>query len=260
MEGNENNGADTSEAESAPGSKIRSGTAYPYFGLNRMFEIIKAIQRAGGNNASTEDVLRELGIGKTDRLWAYGIPAAILFGLVERAGRGDIARLSLTPLGMRLALPGLPDEERATKAAVFRTPELYAKLLEKFANHPVPAKESLKNILQRDFKIVESMAGYAAEAFLESLKSAELVTPAGTIMLGDGVARLEDKTDEKKSDAPPAVAAGMQNVSVPDNFIVYTCKIGKGRIIKVPLPPDFTQLDVERLYAFLKTQVDDEAT
>ncbi|HEY3806083.1 MAG TPA: hypothetical protein VGL61_25950 [Kofleriaceae bacterium] len=228
-----------------------------------MVEIIKAVQRAGGNDASAEDVLRELNVGKTDRLWAYGIPAAILFGLVERNGRGDHARLSLTPLGMRLALPGLQDEERATKAAVFRTPELYAKLLEKFANHPVPSKESLKNILQRDFKIVESMAGFAADAFLESLKTAELVTPAGTVIGGDAAGAADEKPDAKKTDSEmkdPPPPPGMQNVAVPNDFIVYTCKIGKGRIIKVPLPPDFTQVDVDRLHAFLKTQVDDDVT
>jgi len=247
------------EIEPATGSKLRSGTAYPYYGLARMIDIIKAIQRAGGSDASAEDVLRELGITKTDRLWAYGIPAAILFGLVQRGGRGGAARLSLTPLGLRLALPGLPDEERATKAAVFRTPELYAKLLEKFANHPVPAKESLKNILQRDFKIVESMSGYAADAFLESLKTADLITPAGTIINGDGVARAEEKKDEVKPDpaAPPPPKDGVQYITVPSNFIVYRCKIAKGRILEIPLPPEFTQAEVDRLYAFLKTQVDD---
>ncbi|MBK7539697.1 MAG: hypothetical protein IPI49_30975 [Myxococcales bacterium] len=260
MENIDNNGQDEDEVEPSSGGKVRSGTPYPYFGLARMIDIIKAIQRAGGSDASADDVLQELAVTKTDRLWAYGIPAAILFGLVHRDGRGGAARLSLTPLGMRLALPGLPDEERATKAAVFRTPELYSKLLEKFANHPVPEKQSLKNILQRDFKIVESMAGYAADAFLESLKTADLITPAGTIMNGDGGVRVEEKKEEFKSDpmTPPPPKDGVQYIAVPSNFIVYRCKIAKGRILEIPLPPEFTKTEVERLYAFLLTQVDEE--
>lgn len=216
-----------------------------------------AVRRAGGNEAApAADVLRELSVSKTDRTWAYGIPAAMLFGLIERVGRGDDARIKLTPLGLRIALPGTSEEEKATKVAAFKTPELYAKLLEKFAGHPVPGKEVLKNILQRDFKIVESMAGNAAEAFLDSLKAADLVTPLGTISAGDGPPPQDEKPELLPP--PPSDAARKgQTILVPADFIVYKCKIGKGRIIEIPLPPEFTKSDVQRLHAFLLTQVDD---
>ncbi len=249
------------ETESKPNGagKIRSETPYPYYGLTKVIEIVQAVRRAGGNDAApATDVLREMKIAKTtDRLWAYGIPAAIYFGLIERIGRGDDARVKLTPLGLRIALPGTPDEERATKVAVLKAPELYSKLLEQFAGHPVPSKEVLRNILQRDFKIVESMAGNAADAFLDSLKVADLITPTGSIAALDGSAppATADKPDKPAPEdvAPP----GMQTVLVPADFIIYRCKIGKGRVIEIPLPPEFTQTDVKRLYAFLQTQVDD---
>lgn len=248
---------------SATGGKVRSGTQYPYYGLPKVTDIVKAVQRAvrvGTDDASTDDVQRELGITtKTDRLWAYGIPAAILFGLIKRNGRGDGARIGLTPLGLRLALPGTADEERATKAAAFKTPELYAKLLEHFANRTVPTKEVLKNILQRDFKIVESMAGNAAEAFLDSLKTAELITPAGTVAAGDGAPPIEDKKETKPpSDAEPSPEPGFKWIKVPSDFIVYPCKIAKGRVIEIPLPREITKAEVARIHAFLMTQIDDE--
>lgn len=240
------------------GAKARSETPYPYYGLTRVTDIVKAVQRVAGNGAAAAgDLQSELNVTKTDRMWAYGIPAAILFGVIERIGRGDDAQIKLTDLGKRLALPGPPDEERATKANVFKQPDLYARLLEQFAGNPVPTKDVLKNILQREFKILESMAGNAADAFLDSLKVADLVTTAGTISVGGTPA--DDMTPPGNDPPPPpATPPGMKNVSVPDDFIVYRAKIGNGRIIDIPLPPKFTKADADRLYAFLQTQVDDD--
>lgn len=48
------------------------------------------------------------------------------------------------------------------------------------------------------------------------------------------------------------------SVTVPSDYIVYRCKIRKGVVIELPLPPDLIKSDVERIYAFLKTQVDDD--
>jgi len=255
---------DGQDTESSPsGGKVRSGTQYPYYGLAKVTEIAKAVQKAmrvGGDDASTDDIQRELGItAKTDRVWAYGIPAAILFGLIKRKGRGDDARIGLTSLGSRIALPGAADEERATKAAAFKTPDLYSKLLEHFAGQTVPTKEVLRNILIRDFKIVESMATYAAEAFLDSLKTAELITSAGTVAGGNGAPVIEIKKEFKPVvDADPAPESGFQWVKVPAEFIIYRCKIAKGRVIEIPLPKEITKAEVDRIHAFLVTQIDDE--
>lgn len=133
----------------------------------------------------------------------------------------------------------------------------------KFAGHPVPSKEGLKNILHRDFKIVESMAPNAAEAFIESIKAADLVTPDNVILASDGSGAPKDEKQKAPSAAPTAKAPaveheGMQPVFVPADFVIYKCKISKGRVIDVPLPRDFTQADRARLNAFLETQVDDD--
>jgi hypothetical protein len=238
------------------GKKERSGTSYPYFGLSKAIEIVEAIRKAGGNEASNTDVQGELGVAKTtDRLWAYGIPAAIQFGLIERVGRGTDGRLKLTDLAIGLALPGSEMERKTAKIAAFKRPEIYSKLLAKFAGHPVPSKDGLKNIMVREFKILESMAPIAADAFLDSLAAAELVTSANTI------APAVDGTPSEKPSAPPLpsskIPEGMKSIEVPREFIIYKCKISKSRVIELPLPPEFTKADADRLHKFLLTQVDD---
>src|SRR2546425_8196090 len=88
--------------EAVGSERVRSETKYPYYGLSKMIEFIGAVRRAGGSEAADADVLRELGLNaKTDRLWAYGIPAATYFGLIERTGRGDDGRIKLTDLANR---------------------------------------------------------------------------------------------------------------------------------------------------------------
>jgi len=119
---NEAGPAANGKAEGSPpnatgGKRERSETPYPYFGLGRGIEIVEAVRRAGGNEASSVDVMRELGVVKTtDRVWGYGIPAAQYFGLIERVGRGDEGRIKLTDLAMRIVLPGTPDEGRLSDA------------------------------------------------------------------------------------------------------------------------------------------------
>lgn len=266
------NGAKSGSQEPSPAgeakagsSKARSQTQYPFYGLTTVKLIVDAVRAAGGNDAAqASDILRQLGtsVSKTDRLWAYGIPAAILFSVVEREGRGDDARYKLTELGRRLALPGTPEEERATKVAVFKQPDLYAKLLDKFAGCPVPAKDVLKRLLERDFGIVNSMAGNAADAFLESMKVAELITPANMIAPADGGGGPAMSSGKQ---APPANTTspeddlpGVKSIKVPAEFVIYRCKLSGGRVIEIPLPQKFTRADVGRLHAFLLTQVDDE--
>lgn len=240
-------------------SKSRSETPYPYYGLSKVIEIAQAVRRAGGNDAApAASVATELGISKmADRVWAYGIPAATHFGLVERLGRGEDAKVKLTDLGLRIVLPGTPEEEKASKLAAFRTPELYSKLLERFSGNPVPSKDILRRLLERDFKIVESMAGNAAEAFLDSLKVAELISASNTISVaGTPSAPIEERS--KPADENYVAAPGMKTVSVPADYVIYKCKISKGQILEIPLPRQFRKMDVERLHAFLLTQMDEE--
>ena len=240
--------APPSATPAEPEKKVRSETPYPYFGLTKVIDIVKAVQRVSGNApAPAAALLAELGIAKTDRLWAYGIPAAVYFGLVERIGRGDDAQVKLTDLGKRVALPGTPDEERVTKATAVKTPELYGRLLEQFAGAPMPTKEALKNILQRDYKIVESMAGNAADAFLDSLKVAELVTAGGVVTV-DNTPRTDEKAKLEKTGE-----GGDDGRGAPDEFIRHVFQLRRDLKITLPLPPDLTKKDVERINRWMQT-------
>jgi hypothetical protein len=239
--------------------KARSETAYPYYGLSHAIEMVQAIRKTGGKDASLDAVMKEMGIPKpTDRRWAYGVPSAVLYGLVERIGRGETGRLKVTELALRLTNPASPEAGRNAKIAALKTPDLYSKLLEKFAGAPQPTREGLKNLLFTDYGIVESMAMMAADAFLDAIKTAEVVTPSGEINPDMGTPPTKEKARETPPPPERTPASGMQIVEVPGDFIIYRAKISGGKVLNIPLPPKLRRADVEKLHAFLETQIDDE--
>ena len=201
----------------APG---KSETPYPYFGLAHAIAIVEAVRRAGGKDALSADVMREMSIAlKTDRKWSYGVPTAALFGLIERVGRGDSGRIKITELGLRVVLPGTPEEAAAAKISAFKQPDLYVKLLERFAGFPIPSKEGLRNLLHREYGIVESMALGAADAFIESLATAGLITTNNLIAANGAATGADDKLKPKESSGEDgAPRPGTKTIHVPQHF------------------------------------------
>ncbi len=244
--------ADEEKDEAAGSSKAaRSESKYPYYSLTKMIDFVAAVRRAGGSEAPDVDVLRELNLkSKTERFWAYGVPAATYFGLIERTGRGDDGRVKLTELAGRIALPGNPDEARAAKVAATVKPELYSKLLERYAGHPLPTREGLRNVLHRDYKIVESMTAFAADAFLESIKEAELIAPDSTVLApGQRPPDATPKTPHLPAEPEP----GTKTITVPADFVAHQFTLRRGMVVVIPLPEDLTTKDVERLSRWLPT-------
>lgn len=255
-----------SAPEGGSGSQPRSETPYPFYSLAEAVKVGEAVRKAGGNSAPDRDVTGALGLTSTQsRGWTYRVSSAREFGIIERTGRGEAARLQITELFARYAHPGSDEEKRAALREMVGSPTLYAQLLARYRGAPKPELQGLANVMWREYGILESVKVDAAKAFLSSIEFAGLLTPQGVIVgTSQPVAAsvLEeaapfDKEPRSKGESIQ-LAGGVQQVAVPSDFVIYTCKIGKGRLIKVPLPPEFTRAEVERLYAFLLTQVDEE--
>jgi hypothetical protein len=220
------------------------------------------------------EVLKVLGLTSASaRSWTYRLSTAREFGLVEKGGRGDDAKIQVTDLFMAYAHPTSDAEKRATLMQIVLKPTLYGKLLARYKGAPKPDVTGLANLLWREHGLLQTVKEQAAEAFLSSIEFAGLVTNGivninATTPTGAALGNADSPappsiplaSDEAKPsvETKPPVSPGMQLVEVPADFIVYPCKIGKGRVIKIPLPAEFTKSEVERLYAFLLTQIDDE--
>jgi len=90
--------------------------------------------------------------------------------------------------------------------------------------------------------------------------SAPIVEPAAPAEIGatDQISPTPDVVATSAPRATSDVASGAsRRIMVPVDFVPYGCKISRGRFIQIPLPLDLTRSDVERIHAFLLTQVDD---
>ena len=250
----------------ANGSPIpRSETPYPYFSLPEAIKVGEAVQKAGGNSATERELAVALGLSSTQsRGWSYRISSAREFGLIERTGRGSAARIQITDLFMTYAHPGSDAEKRAALMQMMMKPTLYSSLLARYRGAPKPDATGLANVLWREYRLLESVKLDAAKAFLASAEFAGVINNGLISPVAQPISptTTDAGSNEEKVDKPPHETqpkAGTQSVVVPADYIIYRCKISGGRVIEVPLPRDFTTSDAEKMYAFLKTQVDDEA-
>ncbi len=56
---------------------------------------------------------------------------------------------------------------------------------------------------------------------------------------------------------PDRAPAGRAVISVPEDAVVYRCKLAGGRVVELALPVELSAADAERLCAFLRTQADE---
>jgi hypothetical protein len=237
-------------------STARSEMSYPAFGLEEAVRFAAAVQGTGGNEATEDDVRGALGLtSRTSRAWTYRLSTAREFGLVERSGRAADARIRITELYKKYALPENDAERRTTLMTALLRPALYKKLVDRYSGAPLPSAQGVASILEREYGLLPSVKNDAAEAFLSSLRFAGATTN-----------NTVTATAPSPSASPPPAPAVTeeeggreQPIRVPAEFVPHSFQLRRGMRITMPLPPDLTQKDVERLYRWMKTlPIEDE--
>lgn len=252
---------------------VRSEEPYPYHSVQEAFRVAEAVQKAGGNSAAVSEVLKVLGLtSATARSWTYRLSTAREFGLVEKGGRGDDAKIQVTDLFMAYTHPTSDAEKRATLMQIVLKPALYGKLLARYKGAPKPDATGLANLLWREHGILPTVKEQAAEAFLASIEFAGLITngvvtaqssnghsaspaaSAQSIAIAESVAATP---------APPTSPAPSQQIQPAgsEGWIEYVFPLRKAVTVKLTLPPTLTKRDIERLtrcIANLPTEDEDE--
>jgi hypothetical protein len=254
------------ESEAPRGAGIRSENSYPFFNLETALRVAVAVRQTGGTEATDAEVMQALGLSsRIARSWTYRVSSAKEFGLIVRAGRSEDARLRVTDLARRILMPENDADARAAKISSFMTPKLYGQLAARYKGAPVPQPDGLKNVLVRDYGMIESVGLQAAQAFLDSAQFVGLVEGGHLIIRGAAAATATSgKTEDGASsqDPPPvtpAVALGVlpppkgQTIVVPGDFILHQFQLRKEMKLVVPLPPDLTPADVKRLHKWMET-------
>jgi hypothetical protein len=243
--------ADDETGNSRGGPGTRSATTYPYYDLEEAEKFARGIASTGGTEATVEEVLKAIGLTSTvARAWSYRLSSAREFGLVTRGGRNE-GKLYLTDLGRDLVSPESAQARKAALINAFLTPKLYKKLFEQYKGMPIPESTYVQNALKTKHGLLETVLETAADAFIKSAKYAGAVGADKRLTgAGASAAAAEPPSAEPK---PPAATNQGQQVDVPSDFILHQFQLRKDLKLTVPLPPDLTQSDVQRLNRWMKT-------
>ena len=146
--------------------KTREKSAlYPAVTISECLEFIKKIDSLGGKVVSYASVLSIMGLtSPTTRSFLYRISASKQYGLIATGGN----TVQLTELAKRIIYPNIIGEDQKLLNEAFTNPPLYAKLIERFQNKALPAKDQLANILMNDYRIIKQVKDNAADCFIES--------------------------------------------------------------------------------------------
>ncbi len=222
-------------------------SAYPYYSLPEVIEFAKVVREIGGKEASEKQILKKLKIGnRVTRSWSYRLSSAREFGLLERKGRKEEAKLVVTALCVRL-LTSSDERLEGARMNAFSRPPLYGKLTERYMGVSAPAVEDLAGVLVRDFGLLDSVAEHAAQAFLDSARFVGVITKDGRI---DSVNRLGDSSQAPR-EATSARTSGAGFAPSAEGLVAHRFQLRPDVAIVVELPYDLNQSDVARLHRWL---------
>ena len=249
-------GPDAGEKEARP--RRERSARYPGVPLADGLELARFVDDRGLDGLPADEIAVALGYksAKTNTVSAR-LSAARQFGLLTIAGDG----YALTPLARALLHPTDPADLPRLRRQALLEPPLYAELAQRLGDKRVPDASILANILYHHHNIIAAAKQQAAEAFLDSARSAGALGednvfrphPAGGAAVPAAKAAIE-VPGAKPPRAP--TAAGQVRLDLrlwgPD----------RGKVVRLRAPESMTAESFERLLSALRliVRVDDEPT
>ena len=235
-------------------ARVHRSPLYPFIDLQKAVE--RARQLYDGVKKNPARVPTAVGF------WKYGpkssgglqtIAALKQFGLITDQGVGESRRVTLTDLGLRLALgtEGAPRQEALQRSAL--TPTIHAELWGKW-NHELPDDSAIRDYLIFDKKFNPSGADDLVREYRDTLAFAGLLD-SGNESLPDG-----DKTGEEvpPMDTPtvtPVVraATGKTPIAPVGEHERLRFSLSGGRTVRLIFAgPEPTQAEIDDLMDYLK--------
>lgn len=150
--------------------------SYPSVPLNQAVDLVKKIHKSCRTNVITrEDAVKEMGYsGLTGR--SLKVLAALLqFGLLEKAGKGDV-KVTRRAVEVLHGIEQTDRDEALLEAA--NAPQLFRDILERFPDG-IPAESAIRSYLvKQDF--LDVAIGPAINAFMETYRTVEHIRESET--------------------------------------------------------------------------------
>ncbi len=234
-------------SDDSAGRRSRSAR-YPGVALGEAIAFCRQVDDRGHDGQTAPAMASALGHANVrNNTFSTRLSAARQFGLLVLEGD----RYHLTALAKSILHPVDPEGIPALLRRALAEPPLYATLLSRLANRPLPDVATLANLLYHDDRITANAKDHAAEAFLASARMAGAIGE-------DGLLRPEgarESSPVKPRVEPPSTRAPRSVSRSPVRIDLPLWGTDAGKLVKVRAPEAMSRASLDRLIAALRLHI-----
>lgn len=197
---------------------------FPIYPLSTALDIIEKIENNGAGSLPESALAISMGMSVKGSGFQLKVLTAKQFGLLTKQGDN----LVNTQLAKSILKPISAEEKINALAQTFHNIPLFKAVSEKYEGSPLPLDEALKNVLEREFKVVHDRVSSAYSMLINSAKTAKILQESqGKVYLvrkSKGI-KVDDKsktTDTGDEQQPPKKIEEIEPVTVKWNFSIDT--------------------------------------
>jgi hypothetical protein len=200
---------DTAEASTGPVPTKGWKKGLPRVGLKTAEEAAAKLWESARRSSCATDVFaKALGLtAASGSQWDLKLALLRGYKLIEFKDE----QIALSPLGQRLINGADKQQQIAARREALQNLKAYKELIDTFVGTPLPTKESLATTLEYEYGKGRAVAEMSAQAFLNSLTFAQMVSPSGRVTLDgtdaatkptrDSIVEKEDERAAEELDA-----------------------------------------------------------
>lgn len=244
-------------------SNTKVDNTSPQFTLQYCIDMVKTIYENYGSSTylSREQMAEIFKVSPSNMI--LKVSACVKHGLLDKR-QGDGYKPS--NLFFNILKPLSENEKKEAMIEAFQSPGLFHSLIEQFKGDKVPSKKALETILFRQYDMNDKASNKAANIFLKSLRSVDLLDDQGflsadKVNIGNDDDNEDDTTDvaeEKDSiDTPVENTPAKQPSSNTQQYVVkndvppVNIHLKGGRIAQLLVPGDVKKEDLETIVKWI---------
>lgn len=167
--------SDVQEGVKVRKQRVKPVYAFPSYNLGIVLQIADKIEKTGGGKLTEETLAVTLGVSAKSSGFRLRINNARQFSLLTKQGE----YLTTTDTAKSILKPTRKDEKVVALKQAFLSIPLFEAVANRFRGQPLPAGDSFRNVLEREFKIESARVRDAERVLLDSAREAGLLTESG---------------------------------------------------------------------------------
>jgi hypothetical protein len=155
--------------------RVRSPYLFPAYNFALARQIAERVEQDGAGSLSEETLAIALHLSSKSSGFQLKALTARQFGLLTKQGE----MLSTTPLAKRIFKPVNEDEKQKAMVESFLAIPLFREVALRFKGQPLPQGATLRNILEREFRIDNKRVSDAERVLMDSSRDAGVLVTSG---------------------------------------------------------------------------------